>query len=67
MVEQPTSKKWKYDNCVGSEIEVPGTKVMALPTGTVPCNKQLCDLVYVVKPHIRQLVEDANLVNTYVQ
>jgi proteasome activator subunit 3 (PA28 gamma) len=63
VVEQPASKKWKYDNCVDSEREVPGTKVMALPTGTVPCNKQLCDVVGVVKPHIRQLIEDANLVS----
>jgi proteasome activator subunit 3 (PA28 gamma) len=63
VVEQPASKKWKYDNCVDSESEVPGTKVMALPTGTVPCNKHLCDVVAVVKPHIRQLIEDANLVS----
>ncbi|CAG2065372.1 unnamed protein product, partial [Timema podura] len=35
---------------------------MALPSGLVPCNKQLSDLVLVVKPHIRQLIEDTNLV-----
>jgi hypothetical protein len=64
-VEQPVNKKWKYDNCVDSESEVSGTKVMALPTGTVPCNKQLCSVVSTVKPHIRQLIEDANLVITY--
>ena len=61
-MDQPASKKWKYDNCVDSEPEVSGTKVMVLPSGAVPCNKHLCDLVHVVKPHIRQLVEDANLV-----
>ncbi|XP_021938452.1 proteasome activator complex subunit 3 isoform X2 [Zootermopsis nevadensis] len=66
VVEQPSNKRWKYDNCVVSENEVPGTKVMALPTGTVPCNKQLCELVYVVKPHIRQLVEDANLLKMWI-
>jgi proteasome activator subunit 3 (PA28 gamma) len=63
VVEQPASKKWKYDNCVDNENEVPGTKVMALPTGAVTCNKHLCDVVAVVKPHIRQLIEDANLVH----
>jgi proteasome activator subunit 3 (PA28 gamma) len=63
VVEQPASKKWKYDNCVDSASEVPGTKVMALLTGAVPCNKHLCDVVGIVKPHIRQLIEDANLVN----
>ena len=62
VVEQPASKKWKYDNCVDSDSEVPGTKVMALPSGTVPCNKHLCSVVGTVKPHIRQLIEDANLV-----
>ena len=66
VVEQPSGKKRKYDNCVDSETEVPGTKVMALPSGTVPCNKHLCSVVGTVKPHIRQLIEDANLViNTF--
>ena len=62
VAEQPSGKKRKYDNCVDSETEVPGTKVMALPSGTVPCNKHLCSVVGTVKPHIRQLIEDANLV-----
>ncbi|XP_069677079.1 proteasome activator complex subunit 3 isoform X3 [Periplaneta americana] len=66
VVDQPASKKWKYDNCVDSESEVPGTKVMALPSGTVACNKHLCELVHVVKPHIRQLVEDANLLKMWI-
>jgi proteasome activator subunit 3 (PA28 gamma) len=62
VLEQSSGKKRKYDNCVDSEREVPGTKVMALPSGTVPCNKHLCNVVGTVKPHIRQLIEDANLV-----
>ncbi|PNF20712.1 Proteasome activator complex subunit 3 [Cryptotermes secundus] len=66
VVEQPANKKWKYDNCVDSGSEVSGTKVMALLSGAVPCNKHLCDVVAVVKPHIRQLIEDANLLKMWI-
>lgn len=66
VLEQPSGKKRKYDNCVDSETEVPGTKVMALPSGTVPCNKHLCSVVGTVKPHIRQLIEDANLLKMWI-
>ncbi|GLG97061.1 hypothetical protein R5R35_009326 [Gryllus longicercus] len=62
-VDAPANKKWKYDN---NMEDVGGTKVMALPSGAVPCNKHLCDLVLVVKPHIRQLVEDANLLKMWI-
>jgi hypothetical protein len=36
---------------------------MAMTNGLVPCNKHLCDLVFQVKPHVRQLVEDSNVVS----
>ncbi|PSN46138.1 Proteasome activator complex subunit 3 [Blattella germanica] len=65
-VDPPASKKWKYDNCVDSEPEVSGTKVMALLSGPVPTNKHLSDLVSVVKPHIRKLVEDANHLKMWI-
>jgi len=45
---------------------VDGTKVLLLPTGVVPCNKKLCELISVVKPHIRKLVEDANMVKMWI-
>lgn len=35
-----------------------GTKVMYLPSGSVPCNTPLCEMIKVVKPIIRKLVED---------
>ncbi|KAG8236760.1 hypothetical protein J437_LFUL015825 [Ladona fulva] len=57
--EPPVNKKWKYENATD---DIPGTKVMALPTGLIPCNKHMCELVHILKPHIRQLVEDANLI-----
>lgn len=51
----PVAKKPKLDQ--------DGTKVMILPTGSVPTNKNLVDLIDNVKPHIRKLVEDSNLVS----
>ncbi|XP_066993664.1 proteasome activator complex subunit 3 isoform X1 [Anabrus simplex] len=46
--------------------DIGGTRVMVLPGGMVPCNKQLCELVHVVKPHIRQLIEDTNLLKMWI-
>ena len=36
---------------------------MVLPSGSVPCNSQIRQMIKVVKPYIWQLVEDANLVS----
>lgn len=43
-----------------------GTKVLALPTGTVTCNTPICELIKVVKPFIRELVEDSNLLKMWI-
>lgn len=43
-----------------------GTKVLALPSGPVTCNKPICDLITIVKPVIRKLVEDANLLKMWI-
>lgn len=43
-----------------------GTKVLALPTGTVTCNIPICELIKVVKPFIRDLVEDSNLLKMWI-
>lgn len=56
----PSTKKLKVDNSI---VNTSGTKVMVLPNGPVPCNKPMCDLICIIKPYIRQLVEDSNLVN----
>jgi len=58
----PPAKKTKYDNSLSKE----GTKVMVLPTGSVQTNKHLVDLVASVKPHIRKLVEDSNLMKMWI-
>lgn len=56
-LELPPAKRPRYENTTD------GTKVMALPHGSVPINKNLTDLISIVKPHIRKLVEDLNLVS----
>lgn len=58
----PVAKKMKYEH----NAQPDGTKVMILPNGPVPCNKSLCELIHLVKPHIRQLVEDSNLVGVHI-
>lgn len=50
--DQPAAKRPRTDHFV------PGTKVMCLPTGSVPCNEPLCEMIKIVKPIIRKLVED---------
>ncbi|KAL7300739.1 hypothetical protein TKK_0006716 [Trichogramma kaykai] len=59
----PVTKKAKLDN----SVEIPtGTKVMVLPSGPIPCNKNLSDLIGIVKPYIRQLLEDSNLLKMWI-
>lgn len=45
---------------------VTGTKVMCLPTGSVKCNVYITDLIEIVKPIIRELVEDSNLLKMWI-
>lgn len=67
-LDAPSAKKSKMEDGIpkcGCE-GVGGTRVLLLPTGIVPCNKTLCELINIVKPHIRQLVEDANMVKMWI-
>jgi len=58
------SKKRKYSmiDCDG----ISGTKVLVLPNGISPSNKHVVELIAIVKPLIRQLVEDANLLKMWI-
>ncbi|KAL5291995.1 PSME3.2 family protein [Megaselia abdita] len=47
-------------------LEISGTKVMALSSGTVSCNEALCEMIKIVKPIIRELVEDSNLLKMWI-
>lgn len=59
--EEPAAKRARVDLSA-----VSGTKVMALPNGRVECNTPICDLIKVVKPVIRALVEDSNLLKMWI-
>ncbi|XP_043258771.1 proteasome activator complex subunit 3 [Colletes gigas] len=61
--ETPIIKKQKVDNSVDNTS---GTKVMVLPNGPVPCNKTLCEFIRIVKPYIRELMEDSNLLKMWI-
>lgn len=59
--DQPPSKRSRVESA-----DVQGTKVMILPTGTVKCNESICDIIKIVKPIIRSLVEDSNLLKMWI-
>lgn len=62
--EPPPSKRKRGGAAVVAAAEKPsgdntgGTKVMALPTGMIRTNSPICEIIKVVKPVIRKLVED---------
>lgn len=43
-----------------------GTKVMILPSGSVKCNEPICEIIKIVKPIIRGLVEHSNLLKMWI-
>lgn len=51
--DQPSAKRARTETPL-----VSGTKVMYLASGSVPCNAPLCEMIKIVKPIIRKLVED---------
>lgn len=59
--DEPAAKRARVDLS-----SVSGTKVMALPNGRVECNTPICDLIKMVKPVIRALVEDSNLLKMWI-
>ncbi|XP_013144072.1 PREDICTED: proteasome activator complex subunit 3 isoform X2 [Papilio polytes] len=66
-LNEPNAKRARVDSSDNSSNStIDGTKVFALPNGTVPCNKPLSDLIHLVKPHIRELVEDSNLLKMWI-
>lgn len=66
--EPPPTKRMKRGAAALAEKSSPagdqpspvtaGTKVMALPNGMIKTNTPICDIIKVVKPVIRKLVED---------
>lgn len=63
--EPPPSKRMKRGAAavaekaaIGDQQQPAGTKVMALPHGLIKTNTPICEVIKVVKPVIRKLVED---------
>ncbi|RWS25776.1 Proteasome activator complex subunit 3-like protein [Leptotrombidium deliense] len=61
--KEPNLKKRKVDDCDG---EIMGTHVYVLPNGVSPSNNKLTKLIELVKPRIRQLVEDTNMLKMWI-
>lgn len=62
----PMKRQRTETGSINITTTVQGTKVMALPSGTVNCNAPICDLIKIVKPVIRKLVEDSNLLKMWI-
>jgi len=58
------SKKRKLEDDCESDLE--GSKVYVLPNGVVKTNPTITKLLKVVKPHLRQLVQDTNLLKMWI-
>lgn len=56
------SKKRKIADDVAVANSAAGINVLVLPNGTSPSNKLIKELILLVKPKMKQLVNDANLV-----
>lgn len=59
--QPPSSKRARVE-----ASDAIGTKVMILPSGSVKCNQPICEIIKVVKPVIRGLVEDSNLLKMWI-
>ncbi|CAH2234518.1 proteasome activator complex subunit 3 isoform X2 [Pararge aegeria] len=65
--KEPNVKRPRLESSEASNNStIDGTKVYALPNGPVLCNRTLSDLIQLVKPHIRELVEDSNLLKMWI-
>lgn len=63
---EPSAKRQRTSNAATVDISAGGTKVFALKSGTVICNVPICDIIKIVKPFIRGLVEDSNLLKMWI-
>lgn len=58
--------EWKIFRIFATNINLffkcAGTKVMCLLNGVVPCNRHILELIDLIKPKIRDLADDSNVV-----
>ncbi|KAK3599413.1 hypothetical protein CHS0354_036429 [Potamilus streckersoni] len=50
---------------VGSR-DIPGSKVMVLQNGTVPCNTKIIEIAEKLKPYIRDLIDHSNTLKMWI-
>ncbi|RXG63990.1 Proteasome activator complex subunit 3 [Armadillidium vulgare] len=62
----PPGKKRKVTNCENDEEPVSGSKVFFIPSGVVSINPYITKMVDIIKPIIRTLVEESNLLKMWV-
>lgn len=60
--DPPSAKRARVE----AATDATGTRVMILPNGSVKCNAPICEIIKVVKPVIRGLVEDSNLLKMWI-
>ncbi|XP_006814068.1 proteasome activator complex subunit 3-like isoform X2 [Saccoglossus kowalevskii] len=60
-----TKKRKVEENDIGDFVQ--GSRVLALPTGSVPCNAQIQEMVDQLKPSICTLIDKCNLIKMWVQ
>ncbi|XP_076360873.1 proteasome activator complex subunit 3-like isoform X2 [Tachypleus tridentatus] len=63
-VEEFPSRKRKF-TCIDNDQC--GTKVLVLPSGSAASNKTISAMIDLVKPRVRDLVEDANKLKMWIQ
>nr|UCK81619.1 proteasome activator complex subunit 3 [Arenicola marina] len=60
------TKKRKHDCIDNNDQNIPGSKIVLLPSGPVPCNHCIVELVDVVKPKIREIIDHCNQVKMWI-
>ena len=61
------AKQWEKKRKLEEETDLEGSKVFVLPNGVVKTNQTISKLLKVVKPHLRQLVQDTNLLKMWIR
>ncbi|ELU10146.1 hypothetical protein CAPTEDRAFT_149100 [Capitella teleta] len=62
----PLSKKRRKSETNNDAVVVQGTPVHILPNGKAPCNKYISELCAIIKPLIRELIDQANLIKMWI-
>ncbi|KAL3831993.1 hypothetical protein ACJMK2_023677 [Sinanodonta woodiana] len=66
--EPPPGKKRKLEalNSIVGDNDLPGSKVMVLPNGPVPCNMKIMEIAEKIKPYTRDLIDHSNTLKMWI-